>query len=570
MTESSGTPVFPARDARLSPDAVAERTFTQVKRGYAESEVRAFLHMVSDELMALSTRERDLATRVADLEDRLSRPVPIPSDQDLIAALGEETARVLSQAREAAADLRSKADEHARRVVREAQESVRELRASTQQVVEARTREAEEAARTRAREIVTEARTVRERVLSDLTERRADLERQIGELRAGRGKLVEVYQTVERALVQATRTIAEEPPLPAAPPPVTAAPAAPPPAAAEPPPPAPPSAEPAVDEGDEEGDVAEPHGEARDVGALFEKLRTEAASDEPGPEADVAEARDDEPAIETVASDDESPSTFAMAATEEAAEEEGAPDTEAAPSPVAQVDLEGDEEPDANQAALAARADALAPVAEDLGRRAKRAVQDEQNDVLDGLRRQRGKIDPKKVLPSAEEHLGRWEHVLQPSVEAAYAAGGSTIPANQRSEGEKRAVPGELVTDLARAVVTPLRTRLESSLETIDARSPADAEIAIAQRLGARYREWRAQDLEDALADALAAAYVRGVYDAAPEGSHLRWIPARVGKCPDCDDNALEPTVRGDAFPTGQPYPPAHPGCRCLLLLVTA
>jgi hypothetical protein len=25
--------------------------------------------------------------------------------------------------------------------------------------------------------------------------------------------------------------------------------------------------------------------------------------------------------------------------------------------------------------------------------------------------------------------------------------------------------------------------------------------------------------------------------------------------------------VKGSDFPTGQPHPPAHPGCRCLLVL---
>ena len=108
---------------------------------------------------------------------------------------------------------------------------------------------------------------------------------------------------------------------------------------------------------------------------------------------------------------------------------------------------------------------------------------------------------------------------------------------------------------------------LDTSLESIDGKSPADVEIAIAQRLGARYREWRGQDLEEVLGDALTAAFARGAYDAAPEGARLRWVPARVGKCPDCDDNALEPTVKGSDFPTGQPHPPAHPGCRCLLVV---
>jgi hypothetical protein len=48
----------------------------------------------------------------------------------------------------------------------------------------------------------------------------------------------------------------------------------------------------------------------------------------------------------------------------------------------------------------------------------------------------------------------------------------------------------------------------------------------------------------------------------------LRWVPAEVGRCPDCDDNALEPTARNEPFPTGQQFPPAHPGCRCFLAVV--
>ena len=66
---------------------------------------------------------------------------------------------------------------------------------------------------------------------------------------------------------------------------------------------------------------------------------------------------------------------------------------------------------------------ALAETTDELVRRGKRALQDEQNDLLDGLRRQRGKIDTTKVLPPAEDQLARWAHVLQPAVDAAYSAG---------------------------------------------------------------------------------------------------------------------------------------------------
>ena len=83
--------------------------------------------------------------------------------------------------------------------------------ASTQQTVETKTREAEDAARNRAKELVAEARALRERVLEDLDGRRQEFERQISDLRTGRGRLVEAYQVVERALAHAVRVMADEP-----------------------------------------------------------------------------------------------------------------------------------------------------------------------------------------------------------------------------------------------------------------------------------------------------------------------------------------------------------------------
>jgi DivIVA domain-containing protein len=565
MTDSSDSSFAP-RGSRTSPEAVAERTFSQAKRGYAESEVRAYLRMVSDELAGAAARERELGNRVRDLESQLQKPSLPPSDQDLVALLGEETARVLGQARESAAELRSKAEEHARRVVREAQETARELRTTTQQAVEAKTREAEDAARARAKEIVGEARAMRERILLDLNERRDALVSQINDLRGGRGQLVETYQIVERALAHATRVIAAEPSAPAdapAPPAdgpldatATADVAVPQVATATE------SAETvgAADATDSSGATADapeaaadPHAESDaesaagpDVGALFEKLRSGTGTGNAAPTTEGTEAPPDSPAGE-------------------------APDPADSDTDTDSGDASGDDSEDGSEATLetppgdgaaaAARDAALAETTGDLVRRGKRALQDEQNDLLDGLRRQRGKIDLTKVLPALDDQLARWAHVLQPSVDAAYAAGALS------AGGALGAAPRTLLMELSTSTVTPLRDRLSASIERVDARTPADTEIALAQRLGARYREWRSQDLDTVLTDAVAVAYSRGVYDAAPDGARLRWIPTAEGKCPDCDDNALEPTVKGSVFPTGQPHPPAHPGCRCVLVV---
>ncbi len=292
-------------------------------------------------------------------------------------------------------------------------------------------------------------------------------------------------------------------------------------------------------------DASAPDASAPDVGALFEKLRS-AGDTEPTPSAAV----DTDSARRVIVGRQ-------RRRTESDAADGPSDDTE--DDDAEDVPLEGD------AALLHARDVALASVADDLSRRAKRAIQDEQNDVLDGLRRQRGKIDTTKVLPPADEQLARWAHVLQPAADGAYAAGAASVG----GAGDK-AAPSGLLGELADSAVTTLRSRLVDSLASVDTRSPADTELAIAQALGARYREWRTQDLDVVLGDALAIAYARGTYDAVSKGTMLRWVPAREGKCPDCDDNALEPTARGADFPTGQAFPPAHPGCRCLLVVVGA
>ena len=50
MTDTLGSPLVPPRTRALTPEAIAERAFSQVKRGYAESEVRAYLRMVAERL----------------------------------------------------------------------------------------------------------------------------------------------------------------------------------------------------------------------------------------------------------------------------------------------------------------------------------------------------------------------------------------------------------------------------------------------------------------------------------------------------------------------------------------
>jgi len=99
---------------------------------------------------------------------------------------------------------------------------------------------------------------------------------------------------------------------------------------------------------------------------------------------------------------------------------------------------------------------------------------------------------------------------------------------------------------------------------------PGETTHQVAERIGARYREWKNRSAESSVEDALVGAYARGRYDLATDEAVLTWCTPPGGCCPDCTDNALEPTRRGETFPTGQHHPPAHPGCRCTVVSVVS
>ena len=201
-----------------------------------------------------------------------------------------------------------------------------------------------------------------------------------------------------------------------------------------------------------------------------------------------------------------------------------------------------------------------------LARKLKRALQDEQNSLLDRLRSTRGTATAASVLPPAEEQPDRFVEAGKLLLEEAARAGSQLVAELFGGKGRFEAVSPDVVEDLAdelgRSITDPLRQRLEAAF---DAQAGDSADLAGA--LGAGYREWKTQRIEAVARDHVAAALSRGAYLALPENASLVWVVSESeGPCPDCDDNALAGRQRkGEAWPTGQLYPPAHPGCRCAL-----
>ena len=229
-----------------------------------------------------------------------------------------------------------------------------------------------------------------------------------------------------------------------------------------------------------------------------------------------------------------------------AAPTEDAPDEPAAPTPFERRD------------------EALTPLIVSSGRKLKRVLADEQNDVLDKLRGKKAVRAIDDVLPAADEQSNRYFEALAGDLRAAAAAGAVSIgTADDSASSVDDAAIASVREALASDLVGPLRDRLLAGIEVVD----GDNE-ELTKKARAIYREWKTRRIDDVLDDLLRHAYSRGAFAAVADGQLVRWVfdPA-VGACSDCEDNSLQQSVAaGTAFPTGHICAPAHSGCRCLVL----
>ncbi len=299
--------------------------------------------------------------------------------------------------------------------------------------------------------------------------------------------------------------------------------------------------------------ASDPAAGGSDVDGLFARLRARHAVADAAPAAeDAAPAAEDADGdgveaagrvVETGKDEAERPAVL----------DEVADDTEAADGP------EVDGSPDA--AMFERRAEALDPITTTLARRLKRALQDDQNGLLDRLRQGTGEWSDDLLLDEATQRE-LYAKAATVSVRDAMAAGASfarSIVGGRRTKSTSAADEqgvDEVSSELASTIVTLIRRRLEGG-DIPDA----------AERIGAAYREWRGERIERLAEDSAVHAFSKGVLAGSGKRS-VRWSRSDVGPgCADCEDNGLAGTVApGEEFPTGHRHPPAHAGCRCLVL----
>jgi DivIVA domain-containing protein len=677
-------------ESSLSPDLIAQRGFASARRGFDPDEVKAFLAQVAEEVRGMRQREASLERALGDAEDRAAHPSI--DENTLMAAVGEETARILRSAHAAAHDIRTKAEDNASRILKEAHDRATVILGEAETVLARRTTEAEamvariteagttdaerlrsagqrdaEALRAQAeaeRKLTLDAaHGARERILNDLSRRRNVAVVQIDQLRAGRERLLEAYKVVRRTLDEVTgelqRADAEaraaadaagrrsHPPeaddtVPVADAMAPAGPGTAGPERAQPggrvPPPAagtdargsePSAASPeGADHGSRPptapgppGDDAQPPSSADRSGTgvvaprrltslkvgrrqkeLKERIERPAAPPRPvngeGPMAEgpapsttsLVESTSASPpaggAGPTVAGsapeamvDDDGGSVGDLFARIRADREESVGearqilDTDSVPPETrlagAAAWAQSDRVTNEDEVLLQRRDEAIGPIEASLARKLKRALQDEQNDLLDRLRGLRAKPTAALVLPAIGAHAERFSAAGRPLLDQAAKAGAAFAASlSGQAPSPKHAETADLddlAADLAGAVIDPLRRRLEQAFS--DGGDDDDPGVLV-ESLGAAYREWKTQRIEQTAADQIAAAFARGAFAATAEGTRLRWLVEDAnGPCPDCDDNALAGAIpKGEPFPTGQRWPPAHAGCRCLLV----
>ena len=601
-----------APDPSLTPELIHARAFTVGFRGYDQSEVRDFLNRLSAEIRSLREQMESMESNWRSAEERAARP-PVLDEETLMAAVGEETAAILRTARASAAEMRTKAAEDADRIRAEAEgllsDKTKEAEEAVAGIVERAEAEATgilEKAHAEAEQIkakaeqeraltIEGANTTRERILEDLSRRRRVATVQIEQLRAGRERLLESYGVVRRTLEEAheelTRADAEaraaadevgrklnreseaaqatQPAESAAPAPSAAgstgtgsgsgsgAAVA---AAAE---------HPAAGGSTDPQEEAPPEEDEPPVPHLRVVPDLEAAPAEPIPAEPVATAEEPFHGADTAESPVEQLFAKIRAGRKPAVAAETA--AEVVEGPTAGEMPAASEAHEAGSAAasgdevwLQKREESVSPLEVTLTRKLKRALQDEQNDLLDRLRGLRSEITAAALLPSEAEHRDRYVKAALPVVNQAAGAGSGFAAELLGREAGAAPDVAQLAGEAAEAIVAPLRRRLEQAIQT----GATEDQAVLVESLGAAYREWKSQRVERIAGDALSAAFSRGTWQAVPEGAAMRWIVDDVdGPCPDCDDDALAGSLpKGEPFPTGQAHPPAHPGCRCLLV----
>lgn len=607
-----------------SPAAVGSAQFNVSRKGYDQGEVRDFLRMVSAELARLQEREKFLESEMRAMQTRGLSDPGVLDEATVTALLGEETARVLTVAREAAQQMRDRAAETAERIVREASAEVARLREQAE--IESSRRRSDAAtdseseidlAKQQGREMVNEARAYREKLLNELAVRRELARQQIEELIRSRDRLKAAFERASLAasgvvgdltdfdeaaeeFQQAVPVVIETKPISVIEPrndsPTNVLPF---------------DREKFEDDATEpviEPEILEPVVEAENIVPVIQDSAPTIADEQPAESDDGHRAkivqmfgrtsRRLHPSTETPEVDQTAP-TVPEAKTPEAKTPELIKKIEPKKSSVddlfAKLRQAGAEnvassvktvkdsshkttekpkkaveppkpiEPDLKM--FERRDSALIAVDEMLVKKLKRVLADEENAMLNYLQSKKAQVALEKVLPSFENQLQIFVEATSKELIEAAMSGAQSLSKSLKSDLRKKisnaTVMQVLSKKLADDIVYPLRERIQKCVESSDGSASEMSSL-----IRSTYREWKMKQVDKIVGDISRLAYSRGAYLVLETGVKVCWMVDPNGPpCADAEDNSLAGEVNcGEKFPTGDEHPVIHAGCKCLVV----
>jgi cell division septum initiation protein DivIVA len=609
-----------------SPAAVGSAQFSVVRRGFEQEEVRDLLRGVSAELARLQERERFLESELRAMQTRgLSAPGAL--DEEMVTALlGEETARVLTSAREAAKQQIARAAETAERLVREASSDAARIRQEAE-IESSRQRndavadvEAEiELAKQQGREMVIEAREYREKVLSELARRRELAREQIEHLIHDRDRLVAAFDRARLAANDVVGDLTEFDELSEE---VARISGLSTPVDATAPiffdhtkdPDAIPQSSELIEVEKVVGVIAESIDsttvEVVEVDEVVEEVvvieveevvtetpettvfamheapagMSEHPSSEPPAQEHIAEVvqlfgkkRKEteapqaaievvEPPVEVAEVVETKKQTVATTPQKKSVDDLFARLKQTSTAEVARTTKPKVVVPKVDQGVFDHRDEVLEPILVLITRKMKRVLADEENSILTYLQGKKSVVALEKVLPVGEEHLQMYVEALAEDVISAAMAGAQSLSKSLKADLRKRVTRSAVMQVVSRTIdestIRPLREKIQRAVE----QSNGDKD-EMSNLIRSVYREMKMQRVEQQVSDIARMAYSRGAYLVLDQGTKVCWMVDPNGpRCADAEDNSLAgSTGLGSEFPTGHIHPTAHAGCRCLI-----
>ena len=609
-----------------SPAAVGSAQFSVVRRGFEQEEVRDLLRGVSAELARLQERERFLESELRAMQTRgLSAPGAL--DEEMVTALlGEETARVLTSAREAAKQQIARAAETAERLVREASSDAARIRQEAE-IESSRQRndavadvEAEiELAKQQGREMVIEAREYREKVLSELARRRELAREQIEHLIHDRDRLVAAFDRARLAANDVVGDLTEFDELSEE---VARISGLSTPVDATAPiffdhtkdPDAIPQSSELIEVEKVVGVIAESIDsttvEVVEVDEVVEEVvvieveeviaetpettvvamheapagMSEHPSSEPPAQEHIAEVvqlfgkkRKEteapqaavevvEPPVEVVEVVETKKQTVATTPQKKSVDDLFARLKQTSTAEVARTTKPKVVVPKVDQGVFDHRDEVLEPILVLITRKMKRVLADEENSILTYLQGKKSVVALEKVLPVGDEHLQMYVEALAEDVISAAMAGAQSLSKSLKADLRKRVTRSAVIQVVSRTIdestIRPLREKIQRAVE----QSNGDKD-EMSNLIRSVYREMKMQRVEQQVSDIARMAYSRGAYLVLDQGTKVCWMVDPNGpSCADAEDNSLAgSTGLGSEFPTGHIHPTAHAGCRCLI-----